>query len=129
MRILSGFILALAVLGCAPYERAAVRQKFFDQNPQVSPTVREAIENGRIMMGMTRDEVRASLGDPKDINRTVTRYGVTEQWVYERDVAREGLGGLFMAALATPKYGRASGRYVTRFYVYFEDGKVTAWQD
>lgn len=129
MKIIAGLVLVVMAVSCAPTERAAVRQKFFTQNSQVNPAVKDAIENGRVLIGMNQDEVRASQGDPARINRTVTGYGVTEQWVYERDLAREGLGGLLMAAIATPRYGRADGRYVTRYYVYFRDGIVTGWQD
>lgn len=52
-------------------------------------------------LGMTADEVKNSTwGEPKDINRTITQYGVTEQWVY-------------------PDYK----------YIYFDNGVVTAIQD
>lgn len=34
-------------------------------------------------IGMTEDEVLSSKwGKPKDVNRTTTAYGVSEQWVY-----------------------------------------------
>lgn len=51
-------------------------------------------------IGMTPDEVREIWGNPIDIYRTETRYGISEQWVF-----------------AGYKY------------VYFEDGFVTAIQD
>lgn len=54
----------------------------------------------RPKIGMTPDEVREIWGNPKDINRTETAYGISEQWVY-----------------------------VGYRYVYFEDGFVTAIQD
>lgn len=55
-------------------------------------------------IGMTGDEVKSSKwGEPSDINKTTTKYGVSEQWVY--------------------KYG-------TEYrYIYFEDGIVTAIQE
>ncbi len=52
-----------------------------------------------IWIGMERDILIAIHGKPKDINRTVTRYGVDEQFVY------------------------------SSFYAYVENGKVTAWQN
>lgn len=61
---------------------------------KVSPTI-----------GMTADEVLASTwGEPSDINRTTTRYGVSEQWVYRSSSSK------------------------TR-YIYFDDGIVTAIQE
>lgn len=52
-------------------------------------------------IGMTEEEVReSSWGSPNDINKTTTKYGVREQWVY------------------------SNGKYI-----YFEDGVVTAIQE
>jgi hypothetical protein len=53
---------------------------------------------------MTAAEVKNSTwGDPSDINKTTTKYGVREQWVY-----------------------RSSSK--TK-YIYLEDGLVTAIQE
>lgn len=57
--------------------------------------------NANPSIGMTAEEVKNSRwGKPDDINRTITAYGVSEQWVYDI-------------------YG----------YVYLDDGIVTAIQD
>ncbi|WP_336788446.1 hypothetical protein [Paenibacillus sp. MMO-177] len=51
-----------------------------------------------IVIGMSTDDVLlSSWGKPKDINKTTTKYGVSEQWVYDDNR-----------------------------YVYFDDGIVTA---
>ncbi len=60
----------------------------------------ERVANGHIYIGDTETIVLEAWGKPKDINRTTTAYGTSEQWVY-------GLG----------------------CYVYFKNGKVTAIQD
>ncbi|MGE6259206.1 hypothetical protein ACQKCU_15085 [Heyndrickxia sporothermodurans] len=52
-----------------------------------------------IRIGMTSDEVLERWGKPKDINKTITQYGVHEQWVY-------------------PNYQ----------YLYFDDGILTTIQ-
>lgn len=57
------------------------------------------IMNGIIRTGMTKDMCRESWGTPERINRTVTSYGTSEQWVYGSS------------------------------YVYFEGNKLTAIQD
>jgi len=59
------------------------------------------IAKGYIFMGMTKEQLIMAWGKPKDINRTVTRYSIDEQWVYG-------------------DFGP---------YVYLEDGVVTSWQD
>ena len=58
------------------------------------------IIDGRIWVGMTESMARESWGYPQDINRTVSSRGVSEQWVYRGNV-----------------------------YLYFEDGKLTTYQD
>jgi hypothetical protein len=62
--------------------------------------VKQAPKHG-VRIGMTAVEVLASSwGRPSDINRTTTRYGTREQWVYG-----------------------------SRNYLYFEDGILTAIQN
>jgi hypothetical protein len=61
----------------------------------------KSIQEGEIFMGMTSEQVKMSWGEPDDVNRTVTEWGVHEQWVYEE----------------------------SRKYLYFEDGKLTSWQE
>ncbi|GEM_PF-4420519 len=60
------------------------------------------IAEGKIIKGMTPEMVRASWGEPDDINQTVGSFGVHEQWVFGETYAD---------------------------YVYFENGKVVGWQD
>jgi hypothetical protein len=43
---------------------------------------REAITKHKVLIGMTAEQVRASLGAPDHINRSVRMNEVTEQWVY-----------------------------------------------
>ncbi len=58
------------------------------------------IERSKVFVGMTKDQALASWGRPERINRTLTRGGVSEQWVY---------------GLST--------------YLYFTNGKLTAAQN
>lgn len=44
--------------------------------------VNEAIGRGRVMVGMTADDVVRSWGQPEKINRTLTANVTREQWVY-----------------------------------------------
>jgi len=68
-------------------------------HPNWIPKVWRAIEKSEIYIGMTKEMVLMSWGSPKDVNRTITRWGVREQWVYDSQ------------------------------YLYFENGKLTTIQD
>jgi len=61
------------------------------------------IERHKIHIGMTKEAVRLSWGDPSRINRTVGRWGIHEQWVY--------------------------GRYPHAEYLYFENNQLVGWQN
>lgn len=57
----------------------------------------------KLKIGMTKKQVIAIWGKPNDINRTVGSWGIHEQWVYS--YVGDGC------------------------YLYFEDGRLTSWQD
>jgi len=57
------------------------------------------IVKGRVFIGWNKEQCKLSWGEPNKINKTITTYSVTEQWVYD--------GG----------------------YLYFEKGKLTAIQN
>jgi hypothetical protein len=59
------------------------------------------IAQGRYRIGFTAEQVVAAIGRPDRINRTVTGYSTSEQWIYG-------------------DWGP---------YLYIDDGKLTSWQD
>lgn len=59
---------------------------------------------GRVMAGMSADQVRIAWGQPTSINRSVSAGSVREQWVY--------------------RHGPGNSQYI-----YLEDGVVTSFQD
>ncbi len=59
-----------------------------------------AIREGTIMLGMTREMVIVTWGEPEDVHKTVGSWGVHEQWIYKHNQ-----------------------------YVYFENDILTSWQD
>ena len=69
-----------------------------------SNSIISKILNGTVSMGMTTEQARYSWGSPNDINRSVGSWGTHAQWVYN-------CGG-FKAQ-----------------YLYFENGRLTGWQD
>ena len=74
--------------GCHPksmfYKGILVlRQEMVNRNPDWSDKIKKKIVNGEVSIGMTKKQVRSSLGLPSDINKTVLEYGVHEQWIYK----------------------------------------------
>lgn len=47
-----------------------------------------AISQGRVLTGMTAEQVQAAWGRPTNVNRTVSARATTEQWVYRRSAAK-----------------------------------------
>ena len=89
---------------CNQYKyRSEMQERISRLKKQVEGLTPEQVEqatDGNITMGMSHSAVRLSLGKPDKINDTTTQYGTHSQWVYD---------GVM--------------------YVYFENGKVTAWQN
>lgn len=59
---------------------------------------------GAVWLGATEEQARAALGEPEEVNRSVSRHGVSEQWVYRANRKKP-------------------------LYVYVEDGAVASWQE
>lgn len=80
-----------------------ITDSFFTKYPanKWSKKVLKAIQKADILIAMTTAQVTASWGLPKQINRSGGKWGLHEQWVY--------------------------GEHGT--YLYFENGKLTSWQD
>lgn len=70
-------------------------------NKKFGKSVALKIMNGKYWLGMTKEMARKSLGYPDDINKTSGEWGVHEQWVYEKK----------------------------EIYLYFENGKLTSFQE
>lgn len=88
---------------CQEYRhRPEIKEKISRLKKQVEGLTEEEIKqstSGNISLGMSYSAVRLSLGTPDKINDTTTQNGTHSQWVY-----------------------------TDLMYVYFEEGKVTAWQ-
>ena len=54
-------------------------------HPDWSHAFCDLIAKKSIALGMTKDQVELSIGEPDNINTTSTTYGSTEQWVYGYD--------------------------------------------
>jgi hypothetical protein len=82
------------------------RTDYLIENKDLDPRIKENIKQGRIVLGMTTKQVYLIKGAPKRRNSSVSIYGKSEQWVYER------------------YYGK-----ICFEYFYFDNGILTSWQD
>lgn len=67
------------------------------------------VQNKELAVGMPAWVVKDILGEPANISKTTTAFGVFEQWTYE-------------------KYNWRLGMYWPYLYLYFEDGILVSWQ-
>ena len=119
MKSLILLVLSLIVVaGCVINTENPVvrrnRQQYLANNPSLFPVIRAAIEEKRVIVGMTREQVTASWGPPSTCSRT---YGDP----------KSGTVCLYYDS-ATVIAGRTT--YTDRRYksVYYENGKVVDWQ-
>lgn len=85
-----------------PHDPKRRREKFVKDHPDLQKRDAERILAGEIWIGMPETYARASRGGPNRINRTTTKRGITEQWVYG----------------TTPST-----------FLYFDDGVLTTFQE
>ncbi|MNY49118.1 hypothetical protein D3C86_1845120 [compost metagenome] len=76
---------------------------FWTYNPKLkykySPAIWKLIANKEVTLGMTKEQVKLSLGKPDDVDYSEYKSGTQEQWVYGTDAYRS--------------------------YYYFENGRLT----
>lgn len=58
------------------------RQAYVRAHPELDARIRNAITDGKLLHGMTTEQVRACAGDPVDTNRVLTPEGLVEEWRY-----------------------------------------------
>ena len=65
------------------------QNNYFIENPIRRSWDKNSIKNvmeGKIEYGMNSEQVRASMGNPDIINNTSSRHGVSEQWIYGKNI-------------------------------------------
>ena len=121
--VLLGTAAVLAFTGCA-------LQPQFDKQRVIelaTPEARAAIARQQVIVGMTAPEVVAAWGWPEYTRDNNTAHGNYSMWVYERNLADAGLGGLLMSAyIAQHRGGSARSQVVTTRYVHLKNNKVIA---
>ena len=78
-------------------------EKYIQEHPERSQ-FKELMIGQEIKVGINKDEAELSWGELRDINRTVTAFGTSEQWVYGDSLS----------------HGK---------YLYFDNGILSSWQD
>ena len=71
-------------------------------------TLAKEIQSHHVSIGMTAEECRLALGQPSEVNRTLTGNHESVQWVYRR---------------------YSMGYHLRDRYLYFDDGVLTSVQD
>jgi hypothetical protein len=126
------FVLALALsgAGCRSTPQSRIKQDpgAFNAYPV---EVRRAIEQGRVGVGFTPDQVRFALGAPDRVLTRASDAGNAEVWIYRENKPRLGLGvglGFGGGSVGTGVGVSASGREFPdeRVRVVFVAGRVTA---
>ena len=83
-------------------------EEYVQNNPQLSEVLKDQILRNQISIGMTKEMVHASWGDPYFTEKVRTATQSIENWVYTRDLARN-------YCCALPEV------------VHFKDGRVSGW--
>ena len=68
------------------------QNNYFIKNPikkSWDQTSIEKIMEGKIEYGMNYEQVRASIGNPDIINNTSSRHGVSQQWIYGKNLSNK----------------------------------------
>ncbi len=92
------------------------RNNYIKAHPELSQATKEAILGGSVFVGMTDKEVKASLGPPERVNRTVIGNIANEQWIYYQLTSVPGYDDFYSLDFNRP------------IYVYVENGVVIGFQ-
>ena len=94
MRVIS-ILLLLFLTGCGLVYQKGIEEegrKFVEKYPGHIWAIERAIKDGRIVPGMTKDEVILSWGKPNRKEETQIGNYYYEKWVYERDRGGKAVG-------------------------------------
>jgi hypothetical protein len=92
-----------------------LKQDYVSHIPGLSAERAAGILYGKLVRGMTENEVSLVWLPPTSVNTSEGVWGKHEQWVYDRG----------MTVFGGNPYGDANpGRY----YLYFENGVLSSWQ-
>jgi len=74
------FILGILLIsGCAT---SINRQEYINKHPQLTENIKQNILTSKICIGMNKEQVKISWGEPSHITTTTSTLGTTELWFY-----------------------------------------------
>ncbi len=81
------FLAVLLILaGCVT--ATGRRQEYLEDHQDLRPEIAAAILAGRVVEGMTRDDVRAAWGDPERETRAISEAGEQDIWSYPTPIGQ-----------------------------------------
>lgn len=89
--LISIAVILFVLAGCGP-SKMALRQAYIDAHPELDYDTREWIRNGKIAKGMTKEQVRASWGDPCWYCYGTRRASWGDSWEYNIFGTSRGIG-------------------------------------
>ncbi len=96
-------VSALLILLSACATAQGRREAYISENSNLKPEIADAIREGRIMKGMTDDDVRAAWGDPKRETVTVAEGGTSKIWAYETPIGKNFTQGTVLLTFQNGK--------------------------
>jgi hypothetical protein len=79
-------LVLLILSGCATFDykgQAQLRRSsYVNSHPNLKKEAKDSILAGKFRLGMTREEVRASVGDPRSMDSSSSFLGTSEMWTY-----------------------------------------------
>lgn len=62
------------------------RETYIEQSPHLDITMKDLILKGKVVEGMYKEDVFASLGKPENKVQYATDFGIKEEWIYEESI-------------------------------------------
>jgi hypothetical protein len=87
-------------------DQRLLREEMVARHPEWTNEIKTLIEEGKIKIGMSQQELLSSWGNPDKVTKNVGSWGVFEQW----------------------SYGDVRYPYNVTYYVYLQNSIITSWQ-
>lgn len=62
------------------------RETYIEQSPHLDITMKDLILKGKVVEGMYKEDVFASLGKPQNRVQYTTDFGIKEEWIYSENI-------------------------------------------
>jgi len=88
MKKLLLLLLCLGLCGCVTNNYELIRRSgYVNSHSNLSQDIKQCILEGSVRIGMTKEEVMASWGNPRDKQQHISAWGITEIWTtYDNNI-------------------------------------------